>query len=91
MDNRNEIAHPVSITTEHQQYVVTKGSYLVIAIIRFLFYGCVGIWIARMLYFECLHCVDCNIIVVTFFSLISLGCFVNIGLPIEKLANFKIS
>ena len=91
MVSTSEISHPVNITTEHQQFVVSKKSYLGISIIRFFVHGIVGIWIARILYCECLHCTDCNITVVIFLSIISLGCFVNMGLPIEKFSNVKIN
>ncbi len=90
MDNTNEISHPVNITTEHQQFVVSKRLHLTISIFRFLVHAVVGIWIARILYCECLHCTDCNIVVTIFLSIISLSCFVNMGLPIEKFSNVKI-
>lgn len=91
MDNTNEILHPVNITTEHQQFIVNKKAYLAFAIVRFIAHAIVGIWIANILYAECLHCTDCNIVVTIFLSIISLGCFVNVGLPIEKFSNVKIS
>jgi hypothetical protein len=90
MDNTNEISHPVNITTQHQQFVVSKKRYLTFALLRFVVHAVVGIWIASILYRECLHCTDCNIVVLIFLSIISLGCFVNMGLPIEKLANVKV-
>jgi len=87
---KNEIIHPVNVTTEHEQFVVSKTKYLVISIIRFLVHAGVGFWIANILYSECLHCNDCNSIVVSFLSIVSLGCFANIGLPLDKFANVKM-
>jgi len=91
MASESEILHPVNITTKHQQFVVNKWMYIVFAVMRFLANAGIGIYIAIILYKECLHCPDCNTVVTTFLSLISIGCFVKMGLPLDKLANFKIS
>lgn len=91
MEQANGISHPVNIKTEHEQIVVKKSWFITLKIAMAIIHASIGIWIARILYFECLHCVDCNNIVIVFLSLISLGCFINVGLPIEKMSNIKVS
>ncbi len=91
MDNTTQPSFEVNITTKHQQFIVSRGLYLTISISRFIAHGLVGVWIAQILYNECLHCKDCNVVVTVFLSLISLGCFANIGLPIEKFSHVKIN
>lgn len=87
----NGISHPVNIKTEHEQIVVKKGWFVTLKLFLAIIHVSIGIWIARILYFECLHCTDCNTVVIIFLSIISLGCFINVGLPIEKMSNIKVS
>ena len=91
MENTQGISHPVNIKTEHEQIVVKKGWFITIKLILAIVHAVLGIWLARILYFECLHCLDCNTAVIVFLSILSLGCFVNVGLPIEKMSNIKVS
>ncbi len=55
-----------------------------------------GFWLAMcisivwLMYFECLHDKDCNYIATGFFALIGLGCFINLGIPIDRLVNKDI-
>ncbi len=44
-----------------------------------------GVAISCLLYFKMLECNDCNIVVIAYFSIIGLCCFMNIGLPLDKL------
>lgn len=91
MEQGNGITHPVNIKTEHEQIIVKKWLFITVKILLFLIHASVGIWVASILYHECLHCTDCNNIVIIFLSIISLGCFINMGLPIEKLSNIKVN
>ena len=51
----------------------------------------VGIFLTWLLYKNCLHCTDCNIVVIIFIAIIALACFIAFGLPVEKIiANEKI-
>ncbi len=90
MEQEKGISHPVNIKTEREQIVVKKGWFVFLKISLFIVHASIGIWIATILYNECLHCIDCNNIVIVFLSLVSLGCFVNMGLPIEKMSNIKV-
>lgn len=91
MKTNREKTYLVNITTEHEQFVVSKKIYQVFIFGRFILHLVIGTLLAILLYNECLHCKDCNMVVIIFLSIISLGCFINIGLPIDKLSNLKIS
>ena len=53
-------------------------------------YLAIGICISWYLLDRCLYCQTCNSIVLTFFSIIGLACFANVGLPIDKIINSSI-
>lgn len=91
MEKENGISHPVNIHTEREIIIVNKGWFIFFKILLFVIHGSVGIWISAILYNEGLHCMDCNNFVIIFFALVALGCFANMGLPIEKMSNIKVS
>lgn len=81
----------VDLSTKHKSFDVPKWIYILIVIIfkgACLYFGYL---IGKYLCSNCLFCKDCNPIVTTYLSIISLSCFVNIGLPIDKLANVSMS
>ncbi len=91
MEKVEGISHPVNIKTEHEQIVVKKSWFIALKLFLAVVHAIIGIWLARILYFECLHCADCNTVVIVFLAILSLGCFINVGLPIEKMSNIKVN
>lgn len=81
----------VKLDSKHEGFEVKRWVYHLFSITRFLINITVLIIISLMLYKECLFNEKTNSIVVTYFSLISLGCFLNIGIPIDKLANISLT
>ena len=81
----------VSLGTEHTVYRISKFWYLAISYFLKAIYLFTGLYISNRLYKECLLVKDCNSIVTTYFCILGLACFANVGLPIEKLVNVKFS
>lgn len=50
----------------------------------------IGLLISSLMYFECLHEEKCNTIATLFFAIIGLSCFINVGLPIDKILNQEL-
>lgn len=76
----------VDTTTAHNVLVISRG--LEIAL-RLLMFG-LGVFLAVIIYRECLHDPECNSIAVGYFSLLSLTFFLTSGLPVDKLVNADV-
>ena len=85
----------VKLDSKHDGFVVKRWVYNLFSIIRWLLNVGIVLYISRILYSECLFIdkdkVAPNPIVISYFCLISLGCFLNIGIPIDKLANISLT
>lgn len=81
----------VDLGTKHNVFDVPKWVYITVIFIFKL--GClaIGIFIGKYLCDNCIHCNTCNPIVASYLSIVSLSCLINIGLPIDKLANVSMS
>lgn len=80
----------VSLGTEHKVYKVRKGLYIAYTLSMKAIYLFIALFISYKLYKECLFDKECNLIVTTYFCVLGLAFFANVGLPIDKLANIKL-
>lgn len=80
----------IKLDTKHAGFQVNRWLYNSITILRFLINITVIVWTTQMFYRECLFNPNVNPIVVTYFSLISFSCILNLGIPIDKLANISL-
>jgi hypothetical protein len=81
----------IKIDSKHEGFEVKRWIYNFVSVLRWLINVGVVLNLSFMLYKECLFNEKVNPIVVTYFCLISLGCFLNIGIPIDKLANVSLT
>jgi hypothetical protein len=82
---------PINLDTKHDIFLVSKGRFVFLLILRWVMYGGTGIFLSySVLYNKCLFNEHCNTVVVTFFSILSLGCFANCGLAIDKFTNISV-
>lgn len=81
----------ITLDSQHEGIKVSHNVYQIFSIIKWLVHLSTGIYISNMLYKEVLFTEKSNPIVTTYFCLIALGCFLNVGLPIEKLANISLA
>ena len=88
-ENTNKFA--VNIETKHDFVFVNKKLFIAFKILKIIISLGVSIFLTIILYKNCLFNNNCNPIVVTYLSLLSLACLANVGLPIEKLSNIGIS
>ncbi|MGA2774990.1 MAG: hypothetical protein ABSE81_02880 [Candidatus Omnitrophota bacterium] len=87
--DKNEVVREIS-KKKDAEHDISKKRYFIAEFIFKPIYLCIGIRIAYLLYNECLFDNTCNPIVVTFFSILSLACFLALGLPIDKLVNIHL-
>lgn len=80
----------VKKSTAHTVKTISKKKGLIIAFFAKLPFAVIAICISYHLYTKCLIEPDVNPIVVIYFSLIGLACFIKLGFPIEKLANMEL-
>lgn len=80
----------VDLSTEHTGIKVTRWMYVVYLILSKGAFLMIGMWLGKFLIDDCLHSKDANPIVVTYLTLTSLACFINCGLPIEKLSSISL-
>lgn len=64
--------------------------YLIEWSIKLIFLG-LGVFLTVLLYNKCLFNPNCNTIVTIYFALLGLTCFLQAGLPIERLTNIKLT
>ena len=69
------------------KHITTKPKWYVLAyeILRRTLNIIFGLAISYELYDKCLMCKDCNNIVIIYFSLLEFICFINGGIPVNKL------
>ncbi len=80
VDIKNKSIVSESITTED----ISKKDRYKMSFLKFASFV-IGLLISWLLYFKMLECDDCNIIVTAYFAIIGLCCFMNIGLPLDRL------
>lgn len=79
----------VSLGTNHKVYKLSKKWYLIFTIIGKGIYLLIGLYVSNRLYKECLFNPGCNPAVTIYFCVLGLSCFINLGLPIDRLASLK--
>jgi hypothetical protein len=79
----------VGFGTDHKIYPVPRSWYLVYTLFAKIVNLIAGICISKYVYDECLFKNDCNLIATAYFCMLGLTCFVNFGLPVYKVSNFK--
>jgi len=79
---------PVKEETKH---IKTKLKWYVIGYeyFRKLLNFSIGLYISWYLFENCLFCKDCNIAVIIHLSLLSFICFVNCGIPVDKIISIN--
>lgn len=82
---------PIKLDTEHELFLISKHWLLCFEIVRRIILLSVGIWITRVLFLYCLFNPGTNTIVTTFFCVISMACFISVGLPADKLAKISFT
>jgi hypothetical protein len=83
--------YKVDLTTKHTVYFVSKTAYTIAETIKFVIHLALGVWLANIVYNQCLFNSECNNVAVTFFCILALACFANCGLPIEQLTSGAVS
>ena len=76
---------------EVKEYTVSPKFVFWFEIIRATAFFCFGVWILHILYYYCLFNPNTNNIVTVYFCLLSLGCFLSIGIPIDKISNISLT
>lgn len=82
--------YEIKLGTKHSAYTSSRFWYFCVIFCSKIIYLGVAIWIAVMLYDKCLFNKDVNPIVVAYFGIISLACFLHVGLRADKLANVSV-
>jgi len=78
---------PIKLGSEHLGYKTSRFWYTFFVVLNKAFFGFIGVYISLRMYNECLHCNDCNDMVIVHFSVISLCCLSHIGIDIQKISN----
>jgi hypothetical protein len=81
----------ISLDSKHEGFEVKRWVYNLVSFFRWLLNVSIVVGCSDMLYSKCLFNEKANPIVVSYFCLISLGCFLNVGIPIDKLANISLT
>lgn len=74
----------VSKDTKHIQIVPPKLVFIYELLRRAINFF-IGVYISYYLFDNCLFCKDCNSAVIIYMALLSLICFINCGIPVNKL------
>lgn len=76
--------------TSKPETVYSKTLIVYIAEIVKTIYNLAGsVGVGYLLYDNCLKCSDCNPFVIVYMSIVSLGYFCAMGIPIEKFINIE--
>ncbi len=80
----------VTIST-NERHLLSSSQVFWFEFVRATLFLAFGGWIMHVLYYYCLFNTNTNPIVTVYFCLLSLGCFISVGIPIDKLANISLT
>jgi hypothetical protein len=80
----------IKIDSKHVGFNANRKAYNAYIIIKYLVNFGIVIYISNLLYNNVLFAKEANPIVTTYLCLIALGCFLNIGVPIDKISNVSL-
>ena len=86
MSNSKEFS--VNTETKHIKTNI-KWYVIMYEYLRKLINFFIGIYISWYLFDNCLFCADCNVAVIIHLSILSFICFVNCGIPVDKIVNIN--
>ncbi|MFH1564159.1 MAG: hypothetical protein ABIF11_12220 [Nitrospirota bacterium] len=81
-------------TERNKEFILPRKKYYLILLMAWgirLISLILGVCITGLLYYKCLFNPNCNTIVTIYFAILGLTFFTQAGIPIDKLANIKLT
>ena len=77
----------VNLDTMQRKYATPKWVCNLILFFSFVIHLSIGLYLNNMIYQEILHASSVNPVATAYYCILALCCFLQCGLPIDKIAN----